>query len=68
MNNKRAMERLFSFEDLKVWQKAVEFAEGVIRLVDTLETSRKHYRLIEQLEAAASSVAMNIAGSALEVI
>ena len=61
MNNKRAMERLFSFEDLKVWQKAVEFAEGVIRLVDTLETSRKHYRLIEQLEAAASSVAMNIA-------
>ena len=62
------MERLFSFEDLKVWQKAVEFAEGVIRLVDTLETPRKHFRLFEQLESASTSMAMNIAGSALEVI
>jgi four helix bundle protein len=55
------LERLFSFEDLKVWQKAVEFAEGVIQLVDKLETPRKHFRLIEQLEAASTSVAMNIA-------
>jgi len=41
----------FSFEDLEVWQKAVEFADNVI----------KHYRLIEQLESAVTSVAMNIA-------
>jgi len=51
----------FSFEGLKVWQKAIDFAEGVIRLIDRLETPRKHYRLIEQLEAASTSVAMNIA-------
>ena len=53
--------RLFSFQDLKVWQKAVLFAEKVIRTIDQLKTPRKHYRLIEQLESAATSVAMNIA-------
>ena len=53
--------KLFSFEDLKVWQKAVDFAEGVIRLIGEMETPKKHYRLVEQLEAASTSVAMNIA-------
>ena len=53
--------RLFSFQDLKVWQKAVLLAEKVIRTIDKLQTPRKHYRLIEQLESAATSVAMNIA-------
>jgi four helix bundle protein len=33
----------------------------VIRTIDGLDTPRKHYRLVEQLEAAATSVAMNIA-------
>ena len=54
-------ERLFSFQDLKVWQKAVSFAEQVIRTIDELDTPRKHYCLVEQLEAATTSVAMNIA-------
>ena len=53
--------RIFSFEDLKVWQKAVDFAEIVIRAIDTFDAPRKHYRLIEQLESAATSPAMNIA-------
>ncbi|MCK5323427.1 MAG: four helix bundle protein [Desulfobulbaceae bacterium] len=51
----------FNFEELKVWQKAVIFAENVIKIIDELETPRKHFRLIEQLEAAGTSVAMNIA-------
>jgi four helix bundle protein len=51
----------FSFRDLIVWEKSVEFAETVIGMIDRMETPRKHYRLIEQLEAAATSVAMNIA-------
>jgi four helix bundle protein len=51
----------FSFKQLKVWQKAVDFATKVIGTVEEFETSRKHYRLIEQLEAACTSVAMNIA-------
>lgn len=58
---KDADKKLFSFQDLKVWEKAVLFAEKVIRTIDKLQTPRKHYRLIEQLESAATSVAMNIA-------
>ena len=52
---------LFSFEDLKVWKKAVIFAEKIIQTIDEINTPRKHYRLIEQLESAGTSVAMNIA-------
>jgi len=51
----------FSFKKLKVWQKAVDFATNVISALEDLESPRKHYRLIEQLEAACTSVAMNIA-------
>jgi four helix bundle protein len=56
MNNSK-----FSFEDLKVWQKAIDFADKVTDIIDKLETDRKHYRLIENLESAAVSVASNIA-------
>jgi len=51
----------FSFEDLEVWDKAVDFANEVIRLIDGINAGRKHYRLIEQLEAASTSVSLNIA-------
>jgi four helix bundle protein len=50
-----------SYKNLIVWQKGIDFAIQVIDLVDDLETDRKHYRLIEQLEASATSVPMNIA-------
>jgi len=51
----------FPFEDLEVWQKAVEFANKVINLTEEIQTNRKHFRLIGQLEAASTSVALNIA-------
>ena len=51
----------FSFEDLDVWKKAVEFAHKVINIAENIQTDRKHFRLIEQLEAASTSVALNIA-------
>jgi len=51
----------FSFENLDVWQKAIEFADKVISVVDKLKTDRKHFRLIEQLESAVTSIAMNVA-------
>ncbi len=51
----------FGFEDLAVWEKATVFADQVIDLVEDLDTDRKHFRLIEQLEAASTSIAMNIA-------
>jgi len=51
----------FSFEHLNVWQKAVEFAYKVISVAEKMRADRKHYRLIDQLEAASTSVALNIA-------
>lgn len=50
-----------SYKNLHVWQKSMAFADEVIYLVDDLDTSRKHYRLIEQLEAAVTSIPMIIA-------
>ena len=54
-------ENTFSFEELIVWQKAVNFASTVIRLTESIETERRHYRVIENCEAAAVSIASNIA-------
>jgi len=51
----------FAFKDLKVWHRAVDFADYAISLAESLDTDRKHYRLVEQIEAAATSVPMNIA-------
>ena len=50
-----------SYKDLVVWQKSIKFASDVIDQAENLASTRKHYRLIEQLEAASTSVPMNIA-------
>jgi len=50
----------FAFEELKVYQRALDFSVAVIDIIDQIETPRKHYRLIEQLEASCTSVALNI--------
>lgn len=36
----------FAYEDLDVWNRAVDFAVKVIELVETIDTERKHYRLL----------------------
>jgi len=41
--NMNAKEGFFSFQNLKVWQKAVGFAERVIKVIDAMDTPRKHY-------------------------
>jgi four helix bundle protein len=51
----------FAFENLSVYQKAIGFGTTVIEIVEHLDAPRKHFRLIEKLESAATSVAMNIA-------
>ena len=51
----------FGYEDLDVWNRAVEFAVEVIDLVENITTDRKHYRLLEQIESSSASVSMNIA-------
>ena len=51
----------FGYEDLAVWNRSVDFAVSVIDLIENVNTSRKHYRLFEQIEASSTSIAMNIA-------
>ena len=52
---------LFGYEKLLVWQRAIEWADRVLSIAENIETERKHYRLIEQVEASCTSVPMNIA-------
>jgi len=51
----------FAYEKLDVWNKAVDFAVQVIEAVEQYSNGRKHYRLLEQIEASSASVAANIA-------
>jgi four helix bundle protein len=51
----------FAFENLLVYQKSLEFSISVINTIDNIDAPRKHYRIIEQLEASCTSVALNIA-------
>jgi four helix bundle protein len=51
----------FGYEDLNVWNKAVDFAVEVNELVENISTDRKHYRLLEQVEASSASISMNVA-------
>jgi len=46
----KAKSAKFGFEHLEVWQKAADFADKIISVVDKLNTDRRHNRLIEQLE------------------
>jgi four helix bundle protein len=51
----------FAFEDLAVYQKSLDLSILVIDAIDDLETPRKHFRVIEQLEASCTSITLNIA-------
>ena len=51
----------FAYEDLDVWNKAVDFTVKVIDIVDSINTSRKHFRLLEQIEASSASISANLA-------
>ena len=54
-------ESKFAYENLDVWNRAVDFSVMVIDAVENMSTHRKHYRMLEQIEPASSSVAMNLA-------
>jgi four helix bundle protein len=51
----------FAFEELQVYKKSLDFAANVVKTGEEISSSRKHYRIIEQLEAASTSIALNIA-------
>ena len=46
----------FNFKDLIVWQKAIDFADAILDISENLITSKKHFRLIEQIEASVASI------------
>ncbi len=48
----------FDFENLNVWNKSVDFA---VQVIDAIENLSFHHRLCQQMEAAAASIAQNIA-------
>ena len=50
---------LFGYEKLLVWQRAIEWADRVLSIAENIETERKHFRLIEQVESSCTSVPMN---------
>ncbi len=51
----------FSFEELEVWHRAIDFADRIINITANVRTGHRHFRLIEQLEACSASIALNIA-------
>jgi four helix bundle protein len=50
----------FRFEDMEIWQRAVEVSMPVFDIADSLDEARK-YRFAEQLRAAMLSVSNNMA-------
>jgi four helix bundle protein len=50
----------FRFQDLKIWQLAIEIADGLFDIADGLEEKRL-YRFAEQLRGAGMSMSNNIA-------
>jgi four helix bundle protein len=53
-------EYVFPFENLDVWQLAVDLADYVLELLEDFPTNQ-HLRLVGQMEAAVTSPAQNIA-------
>jgi four helix bundle protein len=49
----------FRFQDLKIWQLAIEIADELFDIADDLE-KKKLYRFAEQLRAASMSISNNI--------
>ena len=50
----------FRFQDLKIWQSAIQLADELFDLADKLEQKRL-YRFAEQLRSAGMSISNNIA-------
>jgi len=50
----------FRFQDLKIWQSAIQIADELFDFADRLEY-KKLYRFAEQLRGAAMSISNNIA-------
>ena len=54
-------EEYLSYEKLLVWEKAVDFAIHALEVIEKISPERKHFKIVEQMEACSTSVSMNIA-------
>ncbi len=54
-------EPVFKYESLDVWNVAIDFATSLIEIGNSLKEEFKCYRLVDQLQAASTSISMNIA-------
>lgn len=52
--------KLFRFQDLEIWKKAIEIGDKLLDIADELET-KKLYRFAEQVRGASLSISNNIA-------
>ena len=60
MNEERNTKRkLFRFQDLEIWKKAIEIGDKLFDIADKLERKRM-YRFAEQVRAAGLSISNNI--------
>jgi len=50
----------FRFQDLKIWQSAIQIADELFDIADDLE-QKKLYRFADQLKGAGMSISNNIA-------
>jgi four helix bundle protein len=53
-------EKLFRFQDLEIWKKAIEIGDKLFDIADDLE-KKKLYRFTEQVRGAGLSMSNNIA-------
>ncbi len=60
MAEKRKQKSKFRFQDLEIWQIAIEVADKLFDIADELEKKRL-YRFAEQLRGAGMSMSNNIA-------
>jgi len=55
----RAGSKLFRFQDLEIWKKAIEIGDKLLDIADELEM-KKLYRFAEQVRGASLSISNNI--------
>jgi four helix bundle protein len=58
--DEKSKKKLFRFQDLEIWKKAVEIGKTLFLIADRLE-EKKLYRFAEQIRAAGLSMSNNIA-------
>jgi len=56
----RKTRKMFRFQDLEIWKKAVEIGDKLLDIADELE-EKKLYRFAEQIRGAGLSMSNNIA-------